>query len=404
MELEEHIDDIRKGLKQNNYTNEASVRRSIVDPLLTALGWSTDPKIVIPEYTTNKRRVDYALCHPELKPRVFIEVKQVGNIDGAERQLFEYAFHEGIPILILTDGQKWRFFHPSGSGDYAERLVHEFDIVEDDNAEVVNCLNRYLNYTSVQAGEAMTTIAEDYKNVFRNREILRSLPQAWDNLVSGQSENSEFLIEAVKSETERLCGNSPTDEQVFNFLKGSQTESRIIMTEDPPPAPVSHPKSGSSRAEKYTAYFQVLLDELREQHNFTNARRPGTGTIANYYSFASGTSGITYFAGFNGKGVVYTSMRISFGAYEKNKNFFDVLKERESEINAKFDSSLLWERRDDILGCSISLEREGNIESDARALEAIKASHIQNLLKFKEIFTPEIQRALDKLKSSESES
>ena len=401
MAFKEHIDDIRKGLEQNNYTSEASVRRSIVDPLLTALGWSTNPKIVIPEYTIDRRRVDYALCHPELKPRVFIEVKQVGNIDGAERQLFEYAFHEGIPILILTDGRKWRFFHPSGSGDYAERLVHEFDIVEDDSAEVANCLNRYLNYTSVQTGKAMKTIAEDYQNIFQNREILRSLPQAWDNLVSGKSEDSEFLIEAVKSETQRLCGNRPTDEQVFSFLKGSQTEtSRTVMTEDPPP--VSHPKSGLSRAEKYTAYFQSLLDELREQHKFTNARRPGQGS--NYYSFASGRTGIQYSAWFEGKGQVHTQLYINFGNYERNKYFFDILKESESEINTKFDSPLTWKRCDDILACSISLEREGNIESDTRALEAIKSWHIQNLLKFKEIFTPEIQRALDKLKSSESES
>lgn len=402
MAFKEHIDDIRKGLKQNNYTNEASVRRSIVDPLLTALGWSTDPKIVIPEYTIDKKRVDYALCHPALKPRVFIEVKQVGNIDGAERQLFEYAFHEGIPILILTDGQRWRFFHPSGSGDYAERLVYEFDIVEDDSAEVVNCLNRYLNYTSVQTGKAMKTIAEDYQNIFRNREILRSLPQAWDNLVSGKSKDSEYLIEAVKSETERLCGNRPTNEQVLSFLKDSQTETgRTRTTEDPPP-PASHPKSGSRRAEKYTAYFQALIDELREQHNFTNARRPGEGS--NYYAFASGTTGIQYTAWFEGNGQVHTQLYINFGNYERNKYFFDILKERESEINMKFDNSLTWRRCDDISACSISLEREGNIESDARDLEVFKTWHIQNLLKFKQIFTPEIQRALDKLKSSESES
>ena len=398
MALKEHIDDIRRGLEQNDYTSEALVRQGIVDRLLISLGWSTfNPRIVIPEYTINKKRVDYALCHPALKPRVFIEVKQVGNIDGAERQLFEYAFHEGIPILILTDGQKWRFFHPSGSGDYTERLAHEFDIVEDNSAEIASRLNSYLNYASIQTGEAMTTIAKDYQNVFHNREIVRRLPEAWDNLVSGKSEDSEFLIEAVKSETQRLCGNIPTNEQVFSFLKGSERETGKII-KDPPPPPVSHPKSRSRRREKYTPYFQALLDELREQHKFAKARLPGEGR--NYYSFASGTTGIRYFAGFNGNGQVYTKLRINFRDYEKNKNFFDVLKERESEIDAKFGIPLDWARRADILGCQISLEHEGNIESDARVLKSIRAWHIQNLLKFKEIFTPEIQRALDGLRSS----
>ena len=340
MAFKEHIDDIRKGLEQNNYTSEASVRRSIVDPLLTALGWSTNPKIVIPEYSIGRRRVDYALCHPALKPLVFIEVKQVGNIDGAEEQLFKYAFHKGIPILILTDGRKWRFFHPSGSGDYAERLVHECDIVEDDSAEIASRLNRYLNYAVIQTGEAMTTIAEDYQNVFRNREILRCLPEAWDNLVSGESEGSEFLIKAVKSETQRLCGNRPTNEQVFSFLKGAEREIGRMIREDPPPPPALRPKIRSRRTEKYTPYVQALLDELREQHKFTNARHPGKGK--NYYSFASGTTGIEYFAGFNRNGQVYTALHINFRNYEKNKNFFDVLKERKSEINAKFGSPLNW--------------------------------------------------------------
>ncbi len=400
MAFKEHIDDIRFRLDRKQFANEQAVRLGIVDRLLTALGWPTyNPQIVSPEYPIGTGRADYALCHPAEQPRALIEVKRVGNIDGAEKQLFEYAFHKGIPILILTDGRKWRFFHPSGSGDYTERLVHEFNIVEDDSAEIASRLNRYLNYASIQTGEAMTAIAEDYQKVFRNREIVRRLPEAWDNLVSGKSEDSEFLIEAVKSETQRLCGNRPTNEQVFSFLKGAEREIGRIIIEDPPPPPASRPKSRSRPTEKYTPYVQALLDELREQHKFTNARHPGKGK--NYYSFASGTTGIRYFAGFNRNGQVYTALHINFRNYEKNKNFFDVLKERKSEINAKFGSPLNWERRDEMLRCVIGLERDGDSKSDARALEALRAWHIQNLLKFKEVFTPEIQRALDGLRSSE---
>ena len=403
MAFKEHIDDIRNGLEQNDYTSEALVRQGIVDRLLIALGWSTfNPRIVIPEYSIDRGRVDYALCHPALKPLVFIEVKQVGNIDGAEKQLFEYAFHKGIPILILTDGRKWRFFHPSGSGDYTERLVHEFDIVEDDSTEIANRLNRYLNYASIQTGEAMTTIAEDYQKVFRNREIVRRLPEAWDNLVSGKSEDSEFLIEAVKSETQRLCGNRPTNEQVFSFLKSTERETGRIIREDPPPPPVSRPKSKSRRAEKYTAYFQELIDQLREQHNFTKARRAMKGQ--NYYCFSSGCSGVKYNAQFMKQGQVFVGLYIDFGIYDKNKNFFDLLKERDSEINAKFDAPLSWARRDDVKGCSIGLLQDVDITADASELTALRVWHIQNLLKFKDVFTPEIQRALDEPRSSQMKS
>ena len=155
MELQEHIDDIRLRLEQEHFTNETAVRQGVVDRLLSALGWETfDTQIVFPEYSVDTGRVDYALCHPVGKPIVFIEVKRVGNIEAAERQLFEYAFHEGVPILILTDGQKWRFFHPSGAGDYQDRLVWELDLIVDDSEASAARLDRNAKESELEAIKA----------------------------------------------------------------------------------------------------------------------------------------------------------------------------------------------------------------------------------------------------------
>jgi len=423
MELKEHIDDIRSRLKQKLFPNETAVRQGIVDRLLNTLGWQTfDTQRVYPEYSINGGRVDYALCHPPGKPIVFIEVKRVGNIEGAERQLFEYAFHEEVPILILTDGQKWWFFHPSGAGDYQERLVWELDLTIDDREAGATRLNRYLNYTSIQTGTAGQAIVEDYQKVSQQRKVLKHLPEAWENLLSGTSENSEFLIEAVQSETEYLCGSRPTHKQIFDFLnalskgtgidpdlqttvqktrerpKVQRQQRQVDNNEVKPPSPDPRLRSRSRRKEKYIAYFQELTDQLPEQHNFTQARRAMRGQ--NYYLFASGSTGIEYVAGFNRQQTVYMRLRINFGDREKNKSFFDVLKERKAEITAQFDVPLYWERRDgdDVLRCHIDVYREGTIDSNPSSLEAIKRWHIENLLKFKAVFTPEIQRARETLK------
>ena len=105
-----------------------------------------------------------------------------------------------------------------------------------------------------------------------------------------------------------------------------------------------------------------------------------------------------------GKRQMYTGLFIQSGDYEKDQIFFDVLKERESEINAEFGAPLRWELFDKRSRCVIQLVGEGSVKSDVRVLETIRAWHIENLLRFKEVFTPEIQRVLDRLKYSEMES
>lgn len=225
MTLKEHIDDIRDNLEKGLFTNEAAVSNSIVLRLLEALTWPKfNPQVIAPEYSVGGRRVDFALCHPSSKPIVFVEVKQVGNIDGAERQLFEYAFHEGVPIAILTDGREWRFFHPTAPGDYRERKVCELNLSEDDSEENAKRLKRYLNYESIRTGEAVTAIKEDYEKVVQQRQVAARLPEAWSKLLE---EADEFLLHAVAEKTESLCGYRPTDEQVLSFLKSLKQKREI---------------------------------------------------------------------------------------------------------------------------------------------------------------------------------
>lgn len=243
MTLKEHIDDIRDNLEKGLFTNEAAVATGIVLRLLDALTWPRfNPQVIAPEYSVGGRRVDFALCHPSSKPIVFVEVKQVGNIDGAERQLFEYAFHEGVPIAILTDGRVWRFFHPTAQGDYRERQVCELNLSEGDSEENGKRLKRYLNYESIRTGEAVEAIKEDYEKVVQQRQVATRLPEAWNKLVE---EADEFLLHAVAEKTESLCDYRPTDEQVLDFLKS--LEERKTEPQDIYPLPVSPVQSTLSR-------------------------------------------------------------------------------------------------------------------------------------------------------------
>ena len=225
MTLKEHIDDIHNLLKQGAFANERerTVSHRIVNRLLQALKWPIfTPQIVIDEYVVDGRRVDFALCNPESTPRVFIEAKRVGNIDKGIKQLFEYAFHRGVPIVVLTDGQKWRFYHPAGEGSYEDRMVAEIDLIAENSEECSNCLDRYLNYESVKTGKAAKLIAEDYRLIVSQRKVEERLPEIWCELVQ---EKNEYLLHVVIEKAKDKVGHEPTEEQVVSFLKNLSVPS-----------------------------------------------------------------------------------------------------------------------------------------------------------------------------------
>ena len=227
MTLKEHIDDIQKRLEKREYDpSEAAVRQGIIEPLLRALEWPTyDVKVVFPEYSVGKGNVDYALCHPAANPRAFIEVKRIGNIDKGTEQLFDYAFREGVTILILTDGQKWRFYHPAGEGSYENRKVADPDFTVESSEACAKSLDRYLNYESVKTGKAAKVIAEDYQNIVNQRRIEERLPEVWSALVH---EKNEYLILAFMEKAREKIGHEPTDEQVLNFLTSLQSKTKLL--------------------------------------------------------------------------------------------------------------------------------------------------------------------------------
>ena len=272
MTLKEHIDEIRNNLEEGLFINEAAVSDSIVRRLLDALDWPIyNPQLVFPQYPVEGGKVDFALCHPLSKPLAFIEVKQVGNIEGAEEQLFRYAFHKGVPIAILTDGQKWRFFHPTGEGEYRDRKVHEMDLIEGDSEENFNRLNRYLNYQSIRTGEAIRAIKDDYENVLQQRQIEAHLPEVWSELVE---EKNEYLLLAVMEKAKNKVGYEPTEEQVLGFLKSLERKTRVHPKAVPPPSIpkpiliVSNKKSkGQSKTPAKRLVVTMPSGEVIEHHN-----------------------------------------------------------------------------------------------------------------------------------------
>lgn len=234
--MEDLIDKIQVRLKDGAYPNEAAISFSVVMPILRALGWDdSNPEQVMPEYASGGRRVDFALCGSGKRPSLFIEVKGVGRALDADRQLFEYAFHEGIPLCLLTDGRDWSFYLPGGQGSYDDRRVYRLQLNERPSVKCVRILVRYLARTRVTSGEAFDDAMRDYRDIASHREAVRSLPAAWAQLTE---QPEDLLVELLAEQTEAISGFRPASTEVTEFLR-----SLKISHEMTPVQPVTkHPQ------------------------------------------------------------------------------------------------------------------------------------------------------------------
>ena len=98
---------------QSRGWNEAQTRASLIDPILTALGWdTTDPLSVRHEFTAQGGRADYALLKSEKELAAIVEAKTLGNpLDTPELgQTVNYANMLGAPYAVLTDGNRWLLY------------------------------------------------------------------------------------------------------------------------------------------------------------------------------------------------------------------------------------------------------------------------------------------------------
>jgi hypothetical protein len=185
---------------------------------------------------------------------------------------------------------------------------------------------------------------------------------------------------AVQASAFRIDKSRPA----FNLTVVSMPNEAAVIPEEAP--------SASETQENYRKFYQALIDDLREKHAFTNARR---GQPQNWYSFASDNSRVyKYSASFANGGRVRVELYIDCGDKAKNEALFDCLYARRNQIDALLGQSSEWERLDNRRACRVSISRDGDIDADSDTLANIKDWLIQGLLKFREVFPAHVETCL----------
>ena len=210
--------------------DEANVKQGVILPVLQALGWDPfDIEEVKPEYSVSSGNVDYSL-RLDGKNKVFLEAKRPREaLNIHQEQLLRYAFAQGVPIAVLTNGLDWWFYRPSGEGNWEERRFCTIDLRVGDISPQVVLLMRFLWQDNVGSGEAVKD-AELHLKVLREiREIEQALPKAWEQLIN---EPDEILVELLNEKVKELCGWEADLAQVKRFLSDSMnlTHAQSIPT------------------------------------------------------------------------------------------------------------------------------------------------------------------------------
>lgn len=193
--MENTIKEIVSSIKQREFLNEAEISNGVVLRILNELQWNVyDTKRVKPQYRIDNRMIDFALCFPDNKPIIIIEVKGLGKAVNTDEQVLIYAFKTGIPVAILTDGQEWHFYLPAERGSLTERRFYKLDLLEREPSEIVEILQSYLKFEHVRNGTAIQKAKADYEKQYKSKEIDEAIPKAWNKLVQ---DRDGILLELI---------------------------------------------------------------------------------------------------------------------------------------------------------------------------------------------------------------
>ena len=234
-----------------------------------------------------------------------------------------------------------------------------------------NHLGQLLTYAAGLDANVVVWITKEFRDEHR---------QALDWLNQHTDEDTDFF--GVTVEAWKIDGSRPAPH--FNLAatpNGWRTEAVKRSR--------GQTRVASERQERYEAFFQRLIDTLREEHRFTNAKK---ASPVNWYSFTTGYSRIGYGANFSGQREARVEVYIDYQDGERNIQLLEALEQHKEQVEAELHQSLDWQRLENRRACRIVVTRDGSIDDDEDALAETQTWMIDTLLNFKRVFDPLLAR------------
>lgn len=193
--------------------------------------------------------------------------------------------------------------------------------------------------------------------------------------------------------------NEITDETISFF----GIELELLRVDNSAPAPhfklVAQPNEWrknigrppvSSRMQAYEAFFEELLDKVKEKHpSLTRATR---AYPQNWFNYPVGRSGFSIAASFAQDKTFHIELYIDMGDRAKNKTAYDALLQQQEEIESRIGQPVVWERLEDKQASRLYCKTAGSIEDDPTHLEELQEWALGLIGTFHKVFRSRVQR------------
>ena len=232
-------------------------------------------------------------------------------------------------------------------------------------------LGKLLTYAAGLDANVVVWLTKEFRDEHR---------QALDWLNQHTDEDTDFFgvtVEAWKIDGSRPAPHFSLIAAPNGWRKEASKRSR------------SEPRVTSERQEQYKDFFQRLIDILREEHRFTNAKK---ASPVNWYTFTTGYSRVGYGANFGGQREARVEVYIDYPDGEQNIRLLEDLSQHKDQIESELRLSLDWQRLENRRACRIVATRDGSIDDDADALAETQTWMVETLLDFKRVFDPLLAR------------
>lgn len=231
-----------------------------------------------------------------------------------------------------------------------------------------NHLGKLLTYAGGYEANVVVWVAKDFRDEHR---------QALDWLNQRSNEDTEFF--GVVVEVWRIDGSRPAP-HFHTVVAPNEWRKETVRS--------ARGRAMSDKRRQYQAFFQDLIDELR-QRGFTNKRR---GQPQNWISFSAGHGQrARYHVTFAQGDKVRVEVYIDNSNKGWNKELFDNLLAEKNGIESQLSESLEWERLDHARASRISVACHGTIDNDEESLKQLRDWMVKKLLAFQQVFGPKLE-------------